>query len=80
MGRNATAMTSSEKKTDGPTSSSASRRTAWKSPLRPPCSHCSSLRYAFSTSTMAPSTSTPMEIAIPASDMMFDEMPMSDMG
>ena len=36
MGRNATAITSSEKKTDGPTSSSASSRTAWKSPLRPP--------------------------------------------
>ena len=35
-GRKATAMTSSEKKTDGPTSVSAARRTAWKSPLRPP--------------------------------------------
>ena len=32
MGRNATAITSSEKKTEGPTSSSASSRTAWKSP------------------------------------------------
>ena len=36
--------------------------------------------YAFSTSTMAPSTSTPMEMAIPASDMMFDEMPISRIG
>ena len=39
MGRNATATTSSEKKTEGPTSLSASSRTAWKSPLRPPASH-----------------------------------------
>ena len=37
-GRNATAMTSSEKKTEGPTSFSASSRTAWKSPFRPPAS------------------------------------------
>ena len=29
IGRKATAITSSEKKTDGPTSSSASSRTAW---------------------------------------------------
>ena len=35
IGRNETAMTRSEKKTDGPTSISASRRTAWKSPFRP---------------------------------------------
>ena len=35
IGRNATAMTRSEKKTEGPTSSSASRRTLWKSPGRP---------------------------------------------
>ena len=34
-GMNATAIRSSEKKTDGPTSMSASRRTWWKSPLRP---------------------------------------------
>ena len=31
-------MTSSEKKTEGPTSFSASRRTAWKSPFLPPAS------------------------------------------
>ena len=37
-GRKATAMTSSEKKTEGPTSFSASRRTAWKSPFLPPAS------------------------------------------
>jgi len=37
-GRNATAMTSSEKKTEGPTSFSASRRTVWKSPFLPPAS------------------------------------------
>jgi hypothetical protein len=42
MGRKATAITSREKKTEGPTSRSASSRTAWKSPLRPPCSHSSS--------------------------------------
>ena len=34
-GMNATAITRSEKKTDGPTSMSASRRTWWKSPFRP---------------------------------------------
>jgi hypothetical protein len=35
MGRKATAITSSEKKTDGPTSSRASSRTRWKSPVPP---------------------------------------------
>jgi hypothetical protein len=35
-GMNATAITSSEKKTPGPTSSSASSRTWWKSPFLPP--------------------------------------------
>ncbi len=34
-GRKATAMTRSEKKTLGPTSSRASRRTLWKSPFDP---------------------------------------------
>ena len=44
IGRKATAMTRREKKTDGPTSLSASRRTSWKSPLRPPTSQrCSRL-------------------------------------
>ena len=42
-GRNATAMTRSEKKTDGPTSMSASSRILWKSPGRPPSFHCCSL-------------------------------------
>ncbi len=41
-GMKAMAMTSSEKKTLGPTSSRASRRTLWKSPLRPPLTQCSS--------------------------------------
>ena len=41
-GMKATAISSSEKNTDGPTSISASRRTAWKSPLRPPTSQSSS--------------------------------------
>jgi hypothetical protein len=41
IGRNDTAITSSEKKTDGPTSASARRRTSWTSPLRPPAIHCS---------------------------------------
>ncbi|MBI5498096.1 MAG: hypothetical protein HY904_24045 [Deltaproteobacteria bacterium] len=35
-GMNATAMTSGEKNTPGPTSSSASSLTSWKSPIRPP--------------------------------------------
>ena len=35
-GRKATAMTSSEKKTAGPTSRSASSRTWWKLPFEPP--------------------------------------------
>ena len=34
-GMKATAIRRREKKTDGPTSMSASRRTWWKSPLRP---------------------------------------------
>ena len=34
-GMKATAIRRSEKKTDGPTSMSASRRTWWKSPFRP---------------------------------------------
>ena len=72
IGRNATAMTSTEKKTEEPTSLSACRRTAWKSPLRPPTTHCSRRLYAFSTSTIAPSTNTPMEMAIPDSDIMFE--------
>ena len=59
IGRNDTLTTSSEKNTAGPTSLSASSRTSWKSPLRPPASHWCSLLYAFSTSTIAPSTSTP---------------------
>jgi hypothetical protein len=42
IGRNATAITSSEKKTDGPTSLRARSRTAWKSPCRPPAIHSSS--------------------------------------
>ena len=36
--------------------------------------------YAFSTSTMAPSTSTPMEMAMPASDMRLALRPISFMG
>ncbi len=77
IGRNATAITSSEKKTDGPTSLRARSRTSWKSPLRPPSIHSSSRLYAFSTSTIAPSTSTPIEIAMPASDIRFASTPMS---
>ena len=73
-------MTSSEKKTDGPTSFSAWRRTAWKSPWRPPSIHSSSRLYAFSTSTIAPSTSTPIEIAMPASDMTFEVRPRKYIG
>ncbi len=76
-GRNATAMTRSEKKTEGPTSISASRRTLWKSPGRPPSFHCWSFLYAFSTSTIAPSTRMPMEIAMPPSDMMLMSRPIA---
>ena len=36
--------------------------------------------YAFSTSTMAPSTSTPIEMAIPASDMMLTVTPRKYIG
>ncbi len=79
-GRNATAITRSEKNTDGPTSLSASSRTAWKSPFRPPACHKCSLLYAFSTSTIAPSTSTPTEMAIPASDMMLTVTPRKYIG
>ena len=39
IGMNATAITSNEKKTDGPTSFSAARRTSWKSPLLPSACH-----------------------------------------
>ncbi len=79
-GRKATAMTSREKNTDGPTSFSASSRTSWKSPFRPPASQRWSLLYAFSTSTMAPSTRTPIEMAMPAIDMMLTVTPRKYIG
>ncbi|OPZ34304.1 MAG: hypothetical protein BWY96_03165 [Spirochaetes bacterium ADurb.BinA120] len=41
MGRKETAMTNSEKNTEGPTSMSASRRVSWKSPFLPFSIHSS---------------------------------------
>jgi len=81
MGRNATAMTSSEKKTDGPTFEERLEANLVESlPGRLRSANARASCRRFSTSTIAPSTSTPIEMAMPASDMMLEEMPMKAMG
>lgn len=65
-----------EKKMGRPTTRVASRTAAvTRARSRVPIPRCSRWRKAFSVITMAASTSTPMAIAMPASDMMFEVMP-----
>ena len=70
-------MIAMEKKTGRPTSlveSSTVSQTAFRS--FGSIFRCSRKRNAFSVTTIPASTSTPMAIAIPASDIRFELMPM----
>ena len=68
MGRNETAITSSEKNNGRPTSFAAVMIVS----VRSANGFCSSRLCAFSTITIAASTMAPMAIAIPPRDMMFE--------
>jgi len=80
IGIKLTATTSRLKNTLGPTSNSAARRVSKKVPGLPEEIQISIFLYAFSTSTMAPSTSTPIEMAMPARLIRFAFCPISSMG
>ena len=71
-GRKETVMTSRLKNSVGPTSWAA-RRTISKWDRFPLCA--ARCRWTFSTMTIEASTSTPIEIAMPPSDMMFEPSP-----
>ena len=79
-GTNEMVTISSDENSAGPTSTAASVITFQRaSPpsVSPGCASCqrSSLRCAFSTITTAPSTISPMAMAMPPSDTMFAVMP-----
>ena len=80
MGRNETAITSSEKKLGPPTSFTAAMTTSRKSPGRPSACQRSSFLCVCSTTTMAASTMAPIATAMPPSDMMLAVSPSARMG
>jgi hypothetical protein len=72
IGRKDAVMISSEKNSEGPTSTAASIRTSRRGLAPPSRSMC---LCAFSTITMPASIMVPMAIAMPPSDMMLALMP-----
>ena len=74
-GMNATVMTRSAKKIDGPTSCMAPMITSVRSPGRPACSQSSSFLWTFSIRMIDASTMAPIATAMPPSDMMFAVSP-----